>query len=217
MVIVAPALKLSPGAGGDQLTRATGARQYLKALYSPDDRERFQAALDLGAFAEMQWREKPDAVRQLLRRLSWSLNEESGATGWGAPEAIGEIAARIPEMEKLYGGVFPGYLSHAEVFLDNAILDAGALWAIGRLGPGSQADVPALDDELPRFLQSESGSVRGAAVFAADRLGRSALRGSVSELRNDDAGLVLPIDGVITDLTVGELAAAAVISFDGMA
>ncbi len=199
------------------MSRARGARQFLKALYSPDDRERYQAALDLGAFTALQWQEKPDAVRELLRRLAWSLNEESGATGWGAPEAIGEIAARIPEMEKLYGSVFPGYLSHTEVFLDNAVLDMGALWAIGRLGPGSSADVPALDEDLPRFLQSEAGSVRGAAVFAADRLGRIAVRDLVSELRTDTSGLVLPIDGVITDLTVGELAAAALASFDALA
>jgi hypothetical protein len=137
------------------LARAKGARRYLKALYSPVDRERFQAALDLGGYAEELWSDNPSSVRELLRRLSWSLNEESGATGWGAPEAIGEIAARIPEMEKLYGSVFPGYLSHAEVFLDNAVLDAGALWAIGRLGPGSSADVPALDLDMPRFIGSE--------------------------------------------------------------
>ncbi len=55
-------------------------------------------------------------------------------------------------MEKLYGSVFPGYLSHTEVFLDNAILDTGALWAIGRPGPGSQADVPALDADIPRIF-----------------------------------------------------------------
>jgi len=199
------------------LTRRSGARQFLKALYSPDDRERFKAALDLGIFADRQWSEKPDAVRQLLRRLAWSLNEESGATGWGAPEAIGEIAARIPEMEQLYGSVFPGYLSHAEVFLDNAILDTGALWAIGRLGPGSPADVPALDEDLPRFLQSESGSVRGAAVYAAGQLGRSGLRSLVSELRTDDAPLILPLHGIIMDVTVAELAEAAVFSLDAVA
>jgi hypothetical protein len=199
------------------LGRAKGARQFLKLLYSPDDRLRFQAALDLGGYAEEQWNSNPDGVRELLRRLSWSLNEESGATGWGAPEAIGEISARIPEMEKLYGSVFPGYLSHEEVFLDNAVLDTGALWAIGRLGPGSSADVPALDLDLPRFLASESASVRGAAVFAVDRLGRSTLQGAVSGLVSDEAQLVLPIDGAVRELTVAELARAAMTTFDSVA
>ena len=195
------------------MVRAKGARRFLKALYSPDDRERFQAALDLGAHAEKQWRENPDAVRELLRRLSWSLNEESGATGWGAPEAIGEIAARIPEMEKLYGGVFPGYLSHAEVFLDNAVLDTGALWAIGRLGAGSSADVAALDTDLPRYLLSDAASVRGAAVFAIDRMRRTGLRDLVSGLTSDEGVLVLPIDSVVREVTVADLASSALTSF----
>jgi len=199
---------------GSHLVRAKGARRFLKALYSPEDRLRFQAALDLGAYAEEQWETNPEPVRELLRRLSWSLNEESGATGWGAPEAIGEIAARIPEMEKLYGSVFPGYLSHAEVFLDNAVLDTGALWAIGRLGAGSSADVPALDKELPRFLRSDAASVRGAAIFAIHRMSRSGLRGLLIDSTKDDGALILPIDGAVQDLTVAGLARAAISSFE---
>jgi hypothetical protein len=199
------------------LARAKGARRYLKALYSPDDRSRFEAALALGAYAEERWREDPEAVRELLRRLAWSLNEESGATGWGAPEGIGEIAARIPELEKLYGSLFPAFLSHAEVYLDNAVLDTGALWAIGRLGPGTSVDVPELDDDLPRFMGSDAAPVRGAAVFAADRLGRVSLRDHVAALSSDEAALVLPIDGEVRDLTVAGLAQAALTSFDAIA
>ncbi len=198
------------------MVRTKDVRQFLKALYSPEDRQRFQAAVDLGAYAEGRWRTNPGSIQELLRRLTFSLNEESGATGWGAPEAIGEIAARIPEMEKLYGSVFPGYLSHPEVFLDNAVLNTGALWAIGRLGAGSSADVPGLDEDLSRFLRSEAASVRGAAIFAIERTNRSGLCHLLHDLTSDGGTLVLPIDGAVTDLTVGELARAAITSFQAV-
>jgi hypothetical protein len=32
-----------------------------------------------------------ESARVIMRRLMWSLNDESGGIGWGAPEAMGEI------------------------------------------------------------------------------------------------------------------------------
>jgi len=34
-----------------------------------------------------------ESARVIMRRLMWSLNDESGDIGWGAPEAMAEIIA----------------------------------------------------------------------------------------------------------------------------
>ncbi|NTV33768.1 MAG: hypothetical protein HGA50_10810, partial [Deltaproteobacteria bacterium] len=34
-----------------------------------------------------------EAARVIMRRLMWTLNDESGGIGWGSPEAMGEILA----------------------------------------------------------------------------------------------------------------------------
>ncbi len=184
-------------------------RKFLRALYSPDAEKRFGAVLALADHAEGLWAENPEKVREILRRLAWSLNEESGATGWGAPEAMGEIMARIPELQSEFAARYPGYLVHAETFLDNEVLDTGALWAIGRLGSECSSCTPVVERELARFLLSESASVRGAAAWAVGQLGMSGLEAGLSFLAEDPGNLVLIVAGEVVEREVGELAREA--------
>jgi len=37
-------------------------------------------------------------ARNIMRRLIWNLNDESGGIGWGSAEAMGEIMARVPQV-----------------------------------------------------------------------------------------------------------------------
>jgi hypothetical protein len=43
-----------------------------------------------------------ESARTVMRRLIWSLNEESGWIGWGSAEALGEIMARNETLAKEY-------------------------------------------------------------------------------------------------------------------
>ncbi|MCX8037371.1 MAG: HEAT repeat domain-containing protein, partial [Candidatus Sumerlaeia bacterium] len=73
-----------------------------------------------------------EAARDIVRRLNWSLTEESGAIGWGAPEAIGEICARHEQLAAEFGSVLLSYLYEPND-LGNPVLLRGALWGLGRL------------------------------------------------------------------------------------
>jgi len=51
-----------------------------------------------------------ESARVIMRRLMWSLNDESGGIGWGAPEAMGEIMARHEQLTKEYSAILGSYI-----------------------------------------------------------------------------------------------------------
>lgn len=196
-------------AGGDPrwqdgpMAATTSIRKVMRGLYDPDARARWTAVREIGAYAEGE--ASDDKVRRLLQRLVWSLNDESGAVGWGAPAAIGEILARRPGFQPEFAGLFPQWLANEDVVLDNAILDAGAIWALGRLGPGAPIhhDDPAA--LLRPFLERGAAAVRGAAAWSAGRLGLDVLVPGLEPLRDDPGPVALLVGSEVRDCTVADL------------
>jgi HEAT repeat protein len=196
---------------GGRPTRST--RKILRDLYDTSPPVRWAAVRELGDWAVSRQVDSPRVVRDLLRRLAWSLNDESGATGWGAPEAMAEILARIPDYSPEFASLNPGYLSNDDVYLGHEVLDAGALWALGRLGPDADFAEKAMDALLEPFLEHRSSDVRGIAAWAAGRLGLHALSGRIEDMRNDPSPITLLLDGNVEVRTLDELAREALESF----
>ncbi len=73
--------------------------------YEPDREASDWAVRALGKAAKEIARTDPAFVREHLRRLFWLLNDESGGTGWRAPESIRSILSacpgQFPEFEKI--------------------------------------------------------------------------------------------------------------------
>ncbi|SLM28145.1 conserved hypothetical protein [Desulfamplus magnetovallimortis] len=74
-----------------------------------------------------------ESARIIMRRLMWSLNDESGGIGWGAPEAMGEIMAQNSRLAREYRHILFSYVDKNGNYLEYAPLRNGALWAIERL------------------------------------------------------------------------------------
>lgn len=103
-------------------------RRLWRFLYHADEAVRRRAA---GAFgrAVARWSGgRPERAREVLRRLFWAMNEESGSVCWGAPEAAGEILRHRPELCEDF---VPLLVS----LLPDPALRRGVLWALARLGP----------------------------------------------------------------------------------
>lgn len=190
-------------------------RAMLKDLYATDPRVRWAAVRDVGAYAAAKGPEDPRGVRELVRRFTWALSDESGATPWGAPECVAEICVRVPELRGDFAPLFLGWLEDEEVVLDNAVLDAGAVWGIGRLGAGPPFDPDDLARVLPRFLAHPSPHVRGAAAYAAGRHSIAALRPALEARLDDEAPAVLLLDGEVVTRSVAEFASAALAAYSG--
>ncbi len=181
----------------------TSLRRLFRGLCAADPRERFEAVRALGARAEADAAEDPERPRILLQRLAWSLMDESGATGWGAPEAIGEILARLPALRPGYVGRFSQWFGHPEVYLGNPVLDAGAVWAMGRIGSAEDFPEEPFAPHFRRFLRSPDPQLRGAAAFAAGRLGYASIEGELRRALADEGECVLLVGGECRADTVG--------------
>jgi len=197
--------------GPDPTTR--GTRKILKDLYDPSPPVRWAAVREIGDWARLRNEEAPGVVRELVRRFAWSLNDESGATGWGAPEAMAEILARVPELRSQFAPLYPSYLGHQDVYLGHEILDTGSLWALGRLGPDTSFGGVDLAALVGPFLGSASPEVRGAAAWAAGRLALVPLAGPLKGLIGDPAPVSLLLSGEVAVRTLDELAREALAAF----
>jgi len=74
-----------------------------------------------------------ESARIVMRRLMWSLNDESGGIGWGAPEAMGEIMARNETLAREYLNILLSYVDPKGNYLEYEPLRKGAVQAIKRL------------------------------------------------------------------------------------
>ncbi len=145
---------------------ATGwpaVRALVSLLCSAEKDIRLPAARALGRLAATLADREPEKVRDLLRRLFWSTNDESGASGLGAPEAIAEIIAGRPDLWSDFVGPLVN-------LLDEPGLSAGVMTAVRRI-----ALDPALVRQAQPILQYLAGSAdpatRALALQAAADLG----------------------------------------------
>ena len=124
-----------------------------------------------------QW-SPPASPRQIsspptfLRRLIWSLNDESGGIGWGNPEAMGEILARQPALAREYAAILISYVRPGENFLQFGPLQRGALWGRGAPGGGPPRACRHLraGRYLEAYLNSPDPMVKGHALWAGARV-----------------------------------------------
>ena len=106
---------------------------------------RHRAAVALGRVVNRIAEAHPEDMRNIMRRLMWHMNEESGNIGWGIPEAFGEIAAACPQAGREFHRVLISYIIELEKddnFCDQDVLRRSCYWAIGRLAQ-SRPDLAA--------------------------------------------------------------------------
>jgi len=144
------------------------------ALCSEDEEIKWHAVTAMGFLvADLAGRDL-EGARNILRRMMWSLNEESGGIGWGLPETMGEILARNEALAREFAPLLVSYLQPGGNFLDFVPLLRGALWAVARLAESHPQILRSLDahSALLAFLSSPDASARGYAILALGRIGK---------------------------------------------
>ena len=114
-----------------------------------------------------------EAARVVMRRLMWTLNDESGGIGWGSPEAMAEAMACHPRLAEEYVQILFSYVREDGNFLEYEPLRRGALWGIRRLAqvyPEMLIELDAAkyirpylkaDDQLSRELSAQALRILG--------------------------------------------------------
>ena len=71
---------------------------------------RHKAALALGQVVAGLEEGSAEDMHNIMRRLMWHMNEESGNIGWGIPEAFGEVLAACPRAAREFHRVLISYV-----------------------------------------------------------------------------------------------------------
>ena len=138
----------------------------------------------------------------------WSLNDESGGIGWGAPEAMGEITATHDTLAKEYGHMLVAYMREDGFYLELPQLQQGLMWGLARLATTKPALLKAKNviKYLLPYLDSPDSTVRGLAARALGILQSQEATGDLAKLANDSALVKIYINHTFAADTVGGLA-----------
>ena len=195
------------------------------ALCRPEEMLRWHTVTIFGEVLARLADKDMDAARIVMRRYLWSLNDESGGIGWGAPEAMAEAMYHHDRLCDEYLHMLISYmrpdgpLEHQDGnFLELPELQRGLLWGISRLAE-KRAELLVEKDVVPdllAYLSSNDATVRGLAVQALGLLAADESVAQVQQLLGDNRSLRLYRDGEIRVVTVAELADAALIRAESL-
>lgn len=212
-------LELLRSDGFDQALSELGllsARQVINPLISfllsKDEEIKWRAVSALGHVVAGLAREDMESARVVMRRLMWMLNDESGGIGWGAPEAMGEIAASHDGLAKEFAPVLISYIWEDGNFLEYEPLQRGAVWGVGRVADTKPDEVRGAIPHLISLLESSDATVRGLAAWALGLLRAEAARPKLERLLNDSAEIPIYVDEKLIRRRVSGLAKEALTS-----
>lgn len=185
------------------------------ALCSTSENVRWHAIVAFGwvvaAIADLNF----ESARIIMRRFLWSLNDESGGIGWGAPEAMAEIMARDERLMAEYLHMLVSYtredgpeMCQDGNYLELPMLQRGVVWGIGRLCScrRQRMQESGVAADLRAYLASSDPVVRGLAVWALTALADDSAWQEVSQLQEDDSEVPVYQDNRLCIFTVSELA-----------
>jgi len=189
------------------------ARQVVNPLisffYSGDETVKWRAVSAVGAVTAALADREMESARVVMRRLMWSLNDESGGIGWGSPEAMGDIMARHERLAAEFCAILVSYADEGGNYLEHPLLQRGVLWGLGRLAHANASRVMRAAQLLPPYLRSSDALKRGLALWAAGALPCPAGESLIRRLAADTATVPIWIGDRLVDCRLQRLAESA--------
>lgn len=197
-------------------------KEVLHALFAgicrSEEQVRWSAIKSIGPVVARLADRDMEEARIVMRRLLWSLNDESGGIGWGAPEAMAEIMAHHRGLAEEYIHMLISYTREdgEELFqdgnyLEHELLQRGLLWGMARLAevrPEMLQERGVTSDLLP-YLRSADAVVRGLAARGLGLLKATEARERLESLLEDGEEIRYFAAGQMRSARVGDLAAEA--------
>jgi hypothetical protein len=191
-----------------QLPASTVINPLIGGLCSTNETARWHAITALGPIiADLADRDM-EAARVVMRRFMWSLNDESGGIGWGAPEAMAEIMSCHDGLADEYAHMLVAYMREDGFYLELEQLQRGLMWGLGRLAQDKPDLLRSKDvvRHLLPYLNSSDSTVRGLAAWALGLLHAEESSPLLEKLVDDPAPARLYNERAFIDDTVGGLA-----------
>ncbi len=150
--------------------------------------------------------ENMEKARILVRRLMWTLNEESGGVGWGAPEAMGELMSRNKKVANEYHKILFSYIDDHGNFLDYEPLQQGVLWGIFRLSKKRPELVKKALHLTNQYYTSKNPVNRCLALQISGITNDYLSEIDIGKLTNDESEVEIYDDGVFKKILISSLA-----------
>jgi len=174
---------------------------------------KWRAVTAFGVVVDALARQDMEAARVVMRRLMWSLNEESGAIGWGAPEAMGESMARNAALAKEYHRILISYAQEPERgdgnYLEHAPLRSGVYWGLSRLAEVYPELVKNALPALREGIGQDDPFIRALSALTLGFLGDPRAAALLTPLLDDARTIELYRHGILASEAVAGLAAEA--------
>lgn len=172
--------------------------------YDKDSIITWRAVEAMGEVARVLTYGSKEEGRELMKRLLWSITEESGGLGWSSIEMMAEVVVRAPDVFSDIPLLLPEYYDEP-VFRDSVLY---ALWRIGSTHPEllSAQDVKEV---VLQALRSESPYQRALALMIIEATRETIDYKDIEidrEVFNDDTPVRIYIDGQFVTRPLKELA-----------
>lgn len=184
------------------------------ALCDTNERVRLHAVSCFGELVSALAREDADAARVIMRRFLWTLNDESGGIGWGAPEAMAQIMCKSEMLRREYLHMLISYMQEDgdELyqdgnFLELPLIQRGVLWGIGTLCYSFPEEMRerGLQTDIENYLISGDMEVRKLALWALVGLGVTYPGDFLEKFRKEGEYLRIFKDDIFTEVKINTL------------
>lgn len=130
-------------------------------LYQTDVTLRWHSIEAIAILLRTQWDlGRQEKVLDYLRRLIWSISDESGGIGWSAPQTIAETVVAIPQLSEPFVNIMID-----RAFSEPTLVKSG-LWGIGRLGRRARQSVGLFQDIILASFAVDEPETLGLAAWA---------------------------------------------------
>ncbi len=197
----------------DKIPARQAITPLISAIYSQNPRIRWNAITALGkTIGRMASEDDMEHARTIMRRLIWSLNDESGGIGWGAPETMAEAMVNHRGLYEEYARILLSYIREDGNFLEYPPLRRGALWGIGRLGYADPTILKEIESRkyLRDYLADQDTQSRGLAAWALGALGEEEDIPALEKLTTQDDPVAIFLQGHLKKISVGEVARGSI-------
>jgi len=184
-------------------------------LFSLDEKIRWRAVEAVGLVVKDLACKDMESARVIMRRLMWSLNDESGGIGWGSAEAMGEILSRHKGLADEFQHILFSYAHKDGNYLELGPLQRGLLWGIGRFAQARPQKVKEAMPYMLDYLESDDSTVRGLCVWITGIVKEKPAVPRLLELIGDEAALRIYREGRMRPTTVGALSKEALENIKG--
>jgi predicted house-cleaning noncanonical NTP pyrophosphatase (MazG superfamily) len=173
-------------------------RHLISMAYDKESTLAWRAIEAMGFVSKRLSEEKSEIIRDTIRRLLWSMGEESGGIGWSAPELLGEIIRGNPDK---YADIIPILWS----FKEEEMFRAGVIWAMGRIAELRPELISFIAEELGDMLFDKDPYVRGYVIWVVSILKNKDLFSKLKSLCNDQNSINFYENGELTEIRIDQL------------